>query len=111
MKNDPPLLHETKALNPWQPDISPINLAVFGKLVEELNECGAICARCIIQGIDEAEPVTRVLNREALEKEAADVLATVEMLINHFKLDREAITARIARKMEHLKAWHRLLHE
>lgn len=51
-------------LNPWHPMTDAINLAHLGKLAEELNECGAAVARCIIQGIDGSEPVTGKPNRE-----------------------------------------------
>ena len=51
-----------KPLNPWQPERDPIRLAILGKLLEELAEAQAIVARCIIQGIDESEPVTGVHN-------------------------------------------------
>jgi hypothetical protein len=108
-QDEPPLLHETKALNPWQPERDPVRLAVLGKLAEELGEAGAIVARCIIQGIDESEPVTKVANREALTKELADVWATGTMAIELFGLSSADIARRVERKIQHLRAWHKLI--
>jgi hypothetical protein len=108
-QKDPPLLHETKALNPWQPERDPLRLAVLGKLNEELNEAGAMVARCIIQGIDECEPVTKKGNREALTNEIADVYATATMAVELFGLSSVDIARRMERKIQHLRAWHALI--
>ena len=35
--------------SPWVPEADPKSLKALGKLGEELNECGAAVARCIIQ--------------------------------------------------------------
>jgi hypothetical protein len=106
---DPPLLHETAALNPWRPEQRPIALASLGKFGEELNECGAAVSRCVIQGIDESEPVTGKLNREWLEDEIADVLAGAGVVTSHFGLNQRRIVERQRRKRAHLAAWHRLI--
>jgi hypothetical protein len=106
---EPLLLHETKALNPWQPDRDPLRLAVLGKLAEELNEAGAMVARCIIQGVHEAEPVTGKVNRDELEKELADVYATATMAVELFGLSSATMARRMERKIQHLRAWHSLL--
>lgn len=98
-----------KPLNPWQPETNPLRLAVLGKLAEELAECSAIVSRCIIQGIDESEPETKVLNREALEKELADVHATIADVMQHFNLRMGFMSTRIRLKREHLARWHKLL--
>lgn len=50
--------------NPWHPISDPVDLKHLGKLSEELGECSAAVARCIIQGIDECEPVTGKINRQ-----------------------------------------------
>ncbi len=96
-------------LNPWHPMERPIDKKHIGKLMEELGECSSAAARCLIQGIDEAEPVTGKINREWLEDEIADVLANAELNMDHFGLDRERIETRKVRKMEHLRAWHGML--
>lgn len=95
--------------SPWQPEQDKLRLALLGKLAEELNEAGAIVARCIIQGIDESEPMTRRLNKWALENELADVQATTNLVVQHFFLDRERMATRVARKIQHLTGWHKLL--
>lgn len=96
------------ALNPWHPMTDPIDLKHLGKFGEELNECGAAVSRCIIQGIDEAEPVTGKVNKDWLEDEIADVLAGAELNMRRFNLDRDKIEKRKAKKMAHLSAWHKL---
>lgn len=108
---EPPLLHETKALNPWQPERDPLALAVLGKLAEELAEASAIVARCIIQGIAESEPVTGKPNADALENELADVAATMFMVIDHYGLNRMRMDRRRDRKIAHLQAWHQMITE
>lgn len=97
------------ALNPWVPMSKPIDLKHLGKLAEELNEAGSAVARCIIQGIDECEPVTLKRNREWLEDELADVTANIGLVTDHFDLDRGRMQTRAARKMTHLRAWHTML--
>jgi NTP pyrophosphatase (non-canonical NTP hydrolase) len=97
------------ALNPWVPMTRPIDLKHLGKFGEELNECGAAVNRCIIQGIDEAEPVTGKVNRAWLEDEIADVLANVELVIGHFGLDMQRIYLRSEKKKKHLGGWHSML--
>lgn len=94
------------ALNPWHPMQEPVAVKHLGKLSEESCELGAAVSRCLIQGIDEAEPVTGKINREWLEDEIADVRANSELCIEHFKLDEARIAARVARKKAHLRGWH-----
>lgn len=97
------------ALNPWVPMSKPIDLKHLGKLAEELNEAASAVARCIIQGIDECEPVTLKRNREWLEDELADVTANIGLVTDHFGLDRVRMQTRAARKRTHLRAWHTML--
>jgi NTP pyrophosphatase (non-canonical NTP hydrolase) len=99
------------ALNPWRPMSRPIDLKHLGKLAEELSEAGAAVSRCIIQGIDESEPVTHKPNREWLEDELADVLANIELVMRHFSLDYARMVTRKDRKIEHLRGWHSMLNE
>lgn len=101
--------------NPWHPITDKVDLKHLGKLSEELSElaaaagkCGAAVSRCIIQGVDEREPVTGKLNREWLQDEIADVRANIDLVIARFNLDEEAIAARAERKSRHLKQWHDL---
>lgn len=96
-------------LNPWQPMKSPIDLKHLGKLAEELNEAASAICRCIIQGIDEVEPVTKKPNREWLEDELADVQANIKLVIQHFKLDTVRMQGRQDKKVKHLRGWHSML--
>lgn len=107
----PTLLHEMNPPNPWQPERDPIALAVLGKLAEELSEAGAIVARCIIQGIKEAEPVTGKPNADALEDELSDALAMIEVCIEYYGLHRLRMNRRRDRKIAHVTTWHRLIEE
>lgn len=107
--DEPPLLHESKALNPWQPERDTLRLAVLGKLGEELGEASSATLRCIIQGIDESEPVTGKPNRQWLQDEIADVYATATMAVELFGLSSTDIARRMERKIQHLRAWHGLL--
>jgi NTP pyrophosphatase (non-canonical NTP hydrolase) len=95
--------------SPWEPMSRPVDLKHLGKLVEELGECVAAVARCLIQGIDEAEPVTGKINREWFTDEIADVLANIELNIDHFELCAPTIGRRVERKKAHLRQWHGLL--
>lgn len=96
-------------LNPWQPITDTLDLAHLGKMNEELNECGSASARCQIQGIDEAEPVTGKINRDWLLEEIADVQATTDLVIERLGLDPARIAARKAKKITHLRAWHSMI--
>jgi hypothetical protein len=109
--HDPAEPRTSWALNPWQPMTDALDLKHLGKLAEEANELGSAIARCIIQGIDEAEPVTGKLNRRWLEDEIADVLANAELVIAHFGLDEEQMALRVERKKQHLRGWHSMLEE
>lgn len=96
-------------LNPWQPITDAKDLKHLGKLSEEVGELGAAIARCIIQGIDESEPVTGKVNRVWLEDEIADVLANVGLVASHFNLDMVRMEARSNEKATKLLTWHNML--
>ena len=99
------------SMNPWVPITNPLDLTHLGKFMEELAEANAAAARCIIQGIDECEPVTGKPNREWLEDEIADVLANVTLVIQHFDLNSVWISNRKTVKMDRLREWHAMLKE
>lgn len=94
-------------MNPWQPMNRPIDIKHIGKLAEEINELGAAIARCIIQGLDEREPITGKHNRDWLQDEIADVIANIDLNVKHFDLKIDQ--GRIARKIKNLKEWHAML--
>lgn len=94
--------------NPWHPITDSVDLKHLGKLGEECGELGSAISRCIIQGVDECEPVTGKPNREWLEDEIADVLANIALVERRFNLDTTRMAARAERKMAHLRQWHSL---
>ena len=93
-------------MRPWVPMTDPLDVKHLGKLAEETNELGSATARCLIQGIDEREPVTGKLNREWLEDEIADVLANAGLVQHHFHLNAQRIESRMFAKMAGLRTWH-----
>jgi len=94
--------------NPWHPITDAVDLKHLGKLAEETSELGSAVARCMIQGVNEAEPVTGKVNREWLEDEIADVEANIELVKRRFDLDRNRIFRRRIKKMLFLSKWHAL---
>lgn len=94
--------------SPWHPMSDPVDLKHIGKFLEELGECSAAASRCMIQGINECEPVTGKPNKDWLEDEIADVLANIELVITRFGLNTDVIHARRKRKMDYLRQWHEL---
>ncbi len=92
-------------ISPWTPTTDPQDLKVLGKHTEELGELTAATSRCVIQGIDESEPVTKKPNLLWLTEEVADVQATSELLIEHFGLDRDFIAKRKAKKLDGFYKW------
>lgn len=99
---------ELRDANPWHPMSDAVDLKHLGKLAEELSEAGAAVARCIIQGIDEAEPVTGKINRQWLQDELADVLANIDLVVDRFGLNKFAMMHRETRKKTHLRQWYTL---
>lgn len=95
------------AYQPWHPMTDPQDLKTLGKAQEELGECIAAIARCMIQGIEECEPKTGYLNRHWLEDEIADVLVNIDLVICRFALDNHRIDARQLAKRPLLLAWHK----
>lgn len=94
--------------NPWHPITNAKDLKHLGKLGEELGEAQAAVSRCIIQGMDEKEPVTGKINREWLEDELADVLANIRLVSDHFNLNTNRMWERGEKKKKHLRQWHSL---
>lgn len=98
-----------KEVNSWVPMTNLLDLTHLGKLGEGVGECSAAVSRCIIQGIDSAEPVTGKINRRWLEEEIADVIANTGLVVWHFSLSLDFIEARVAEKRERLVKWHGML--
>lgn len=96
---------------PWHPITTPIDLTHLGKLGEELGELSAAVSRCIIQGLDSYNPDGGKPNHMWLEEEIADVLANLNLVVNHFKLRKDEINSRMLMKIAKLKTWHEDLNE
>lgn len=102
---------ESKKMSPWLVTTDPKQLRRLGKTAEELAELQKVIARVQIQGIDGVDPDSCVSNREAMQKEVADVAAQVELLIRHYNLDRTAMVARSTQKMQQMVEWEQVLEE
>ena len=102
-------VHKRGDISPWVPMTRPIDLKHIGKLIEELGELQAALARCLVQGIDESEPTSGKLNRSWLREEISDVLAGIELCVEHFDLNRPQIRDRMIRKLAGLRKWHGML--
>lgn len=89
----------------WEPITDPYQLALLGKLGEELTECATAIFRCIIQGLDEKEPTTGKVNREWLSDELADIGAMMEHIIERLELNRSHLAARSYRKFQYKTPW------
>jgi len=94
-------------MTPWHPITDPSDLKRLGKLAEEAGELCSAVSRCIIQGINAREPTTDKSNETWLEEEIADVLANIELTVDHFTLDKTYIRERIELKLGLLRAWHK----
>lgn len=96
----------------WLPEPETVTRQAAGKLAEELNECGAIASRILIQGIAEADPKSGKPNRAALLEELADVEAATLWLRQIINLTDEEVAAsvdRMNRKVAGFKKWQRML--
>lgn len=91
--------------SPWEPETDRERLKAMLKLLEELGEGVAAGARCLMQGIDEVEPVTKKPNRLWISEELGDILANVRRVILTFQLDEVFIRAREERKFNYITRW------
>lgn len=98
-----------KGPSPWQPETSQYKLAVLGKLAEEGTEVATAAIRCMIQGIDECEPVTGKPNREWLEDEIADIIAQTRLAADALGLDVSRIMERAKYKQGYTGTWQETL--
>ncbi len=98
-----------KLISPWVPMKSAVDKKHIGKLLEELGEGTAAASRCLIQGISAKEPITGKLNKEWLEDKLADIIANIELNVEHFKLNKKRMGQRVATKKRSLRIWHQML--
>jgi hypothetical protein len=98
--------HLKQSVSPWISEQDPVRRAALGKLAEELGECVAAVSRCLIQGVDEHEPVTKVPNLRWLENELADVEAAIAVLRERLPFDLARTDERRTLKADHFRRWH-----
>lgn len=101
----------TQPISDWIPISNPLELALLGKLGEEACELGAALFRCVIQGIDEAQPVSGKVNRAWVEEEIADVMALTTLVIQRLNLDTSSIIQRRRKKIGYKEPWFDFLTE
>lgn len=94
-----------RAAYPWVPMSKPKDVKILGKTLEEVNELGSALSRCLIQGINEQHTDGNKTNKQWLEQEIGDVLATVNACIDNFDLDIDHIGERRMLKEEFLEGW------
>lgn len=92
----------------WVPTTNLLHLRRLGKLLEELGELTEVAARCVIQGIDEVDPKTGVVNRLRLQNEIADVAAQLACSIETFGLSFADINERVQHKTALMGEWEAL---
>jgi NTP pyrophosphatase (non-canonical NTP hydrolase) len=97
------------AMSPWVQEPDPMKIRRLGKTVEELGELIAVLGRCIIQGVDAADPVTGEPNISKLQKETADALTQLGRNVNALKLDAQFIHDRIVEKDMQMDEWEAML--
>lgn len=78
-------------------------------LAIHLGQAGAAAARCLIQGIDEAEPSTGEVNREWLTNGLDNLRGALLAAIGSLGMSVAAIDERVARKREFLLRWHAMV--
>lgn len=96
-------------MNPWHVTTDPLSLRRLGKSGEELSELQKVLSRVVIQGIDGIDPSTGEDNRRSMTKEIGDVEAQLELLKQHYNLDRNAIFERINEKTKQMHEWEEAL--
>lgn len=100
-----------KQVSPWRPATDAVEVALFGKALEELGELTAIVSRCLIQGVNEREPSTGKLNKSALAEEIADVLAMCEVIMYFNGIKQSHMDRRIKVKRDNFHKWIGLIVE
>lgn len=95
-------------MNPWVPIKDPKVQRRFGKTLEELGELTSAVSRCLIQGIDECEPVTGKPNRQWLLEELADVEVQTLRILRMLQMspqENNLYEERLRRKNHQMEEW------
>jgi NTP pyrophosphatase (non-canonical NTP hydrolase) len=96
-------------MNAWKLEENPLIRRRLGKLTEEAGELLAIIGRIGVQGIDGVDPDNRVVNRQALTDELADVQAQIGCTVLALSLDQGYMAHRTAKKIRMMDEWEILL--
>jgi len=99
------------AMSPWQPTTDKKLLRRMGKTLEELAELSSVCARIIIQGLDEIDPASGLPNRQRLINETADVLTQCQLNIKTLGLPESDILDHQQEKFWQMREWEALVAE
>lgn len=91
----------------WKPEPDILIHQALGKACEEASELSNILARCLIQGLDQREPVSGKPNRKALSDEIADLDAAIQWLRE--LIGDEYDEERADRKLRGFRQWQLLL--
>jgi phage terminase Nu1 subunit (DNA packaging protein) len=91
----------------WKPEPDVLIHQALGKACEEASELANILARCLIQGLNESEPVSGKRNRQALFEEIADLDAAVQWLRE--LVNDEYDGDRADRKLNGFRRWQCML--
>lgn len=95
-------------ISPWYPESDPVRVAALGKLIEELTEAASRAARCVIQGLEEADPETGRSNHEELGREMADIQAA--FLALQLEVGTIPVTeTRVSNKYNGFRRWFNLI--
>lgn len=97
--------------SPWTPpNFDPVTRKAINKLGEENSELTTVLFRIQNQtdGLDAIIPGETKTNRQWLEEEIADVMATSALAVKHLKLDLEFIEQRAKKKTVYLEKWYML---
>ncbi|ANK73631.1 hypothetical protein FA04_13975 [Ensifer adhaerens] len=97
------------SITPWKPETDIVLHQALGKCAEECGELSQALARCLIQGFQEAEPVTHKLNRTHLFDEVADLKAALRWLFDVLDEPFKGESERERRKFDGFKHWQKML--
>lgn len=96
-------------MNPWVPTTNLQELRRLGKTLEELGELVAVLGRCVCQGLDGVDPASGEDNITRMMKESSDVFTQINLNIEAFNLDRQAMADRIEQKRQNMAEWEALV--
>lgn len=79
------------------------------EVLRALGDAIAATSRCLIQGIDACEPVSKMPNRDWLHLAFSRLLLRISIVETMFQLHTVRMAERVEFKRRHLRAWHEML--